>query len=88
MSLLSIDITQPKILPLWGDIPAPPRYEPAEEPPTQEEIGYSTIVAINPLIEELLQELQPVSIYTGKPIRKVKLSQDIINRINTINTVI
>lgn len=81
MSLLSIDITQPKILPLWGDIPAP---QPAEEPPTQEEIAYSIIVAINPLIEEL----QPVSIYTGKPIRKVKLPQDIINRINKINTVI
>lgn len=84
MSLLSIDITQPKILPLWGDIPAPQKTEPAEEPPTQEEIAYSIIVAINPLIEEL----EPVSIYTGKPIRKVKLPQDIINRINKINTVI
>lgn len=79
---LFYDINQPKILPLWEDIPAPP--EPAEEPPTQEEIGYSIIVAINPLIEEL----EPVSIYTGKPIRKVKLPQDIIDRINKLNTVI
>jgi hypothetical protein len=85
MSLLSVDITQPKILSLWEDIPAP---QPAEEPPTLEEIGYSTIVAINPLIEELLQELQPVSIYTGKPIRKVKLPQDITDRINKVNIVI
>ena len=70
MSLLSVDITQPKILSLWEDIPAP---QPAEEPPTLEEIGYSTIVAINPLIEELVERLYLVSIKTGERIKKVEL---------------
>jgi hypothetical protein len=86
MSLLSVDITKVKRISLELVLKPTSEDKPIQVdiPPTAEEIAYSKLVAINPLIEELLQELQPVSIYTGKPIRKVKLPQDIIDKINRV----
>jgi len=83
MSLLSIDITKVKRLSL-GEVklPAPElRVEPitpilVERPPTNEEIVYSKLVAINPLLEELVERLDLVSIKTGDRIKKVELKQD------------
>jgi hypothetical protein len=84
MSLLSIDITKVKRLSL-REVKLPTterRVEPitpilVERPPTDEEIVYSKLVAINPLIEELVERLQLVSINTGKRIKKVELREDI-----------
>ena len=60
MSLLSTDITKVKRLSLREvKLPAPElRVEPitpilVERPPSDEEIAYNKLVAINPLIEEL-----------------------------------
>ena len=68
MSLLSTDIAKVKRLSLREvKLPAPEiRVEPitpilVERPPTDEEIAYSKLVAINPLIEELVERLDPVS---------------------------
>jgi hypothetical protein len=84
MSLLSIDITKVKRLPLREvKLPAPElRVEPitpilVERPPSDEEIAYSKLVAINPLIEELVERLDLVSIKTGERIKKVELKEDI-----------
>jgi hypothetical protein len=84
MSLLSTDITKVKRLSLREvKLPAPElRVEPitpilVERPPTDEEIAYSKLVAINPLIEELVERLDLVSIKTGERIRKVELREDI-----------
>jgi len=84
MSLLSIDITKVKRLSLKEvKLPAPERrVEPitpilVERPPTVEEIVYSKLVAINPLIEELVERLDLVSIKTGERIKKVELREDI-----------
>ena len=84
MSLLSIDITKVKRLSLSQvKLPAPKiKVEPitpilVERPPSDEEIAYSKLVAINPLIEELVERLQLVSINTGKRIKKVELREDI-----------
>jgi len=82
MSLLSIDITKVK-RPSLRDVklPAPePRVEPVtlnktEPPPTAEEIAYSRIVAINPLVEELVKGLNLVSCKTGQIIEKIDLKQ-------------
>jgi hypothetical protein len=82
MSLLSIDITRVKRLSL-RDIKLPPserRVDPitpilVERP---EEIVYSKLVAINPLVEDLVERLSLVSITTGQRIKKVKLREDII----------
>lgn len=41
--------------------------------PTEEEIIYSKLVAINPLIEELVECLDLVSINTGERIKKIDL---------------
>ena len=82
MSLLSIDITKARKLSLG--LPAPGgRLGPTnplqlESPPTEEEITYSTFVAINPLIEELVERLDLVSTKTTERIKKVGV-------INTIN---
>jgi len=46
-----------------------------ERPPTDEEIAYSKLVAINPLIEELVERLDLVSTITGERIKKVELSE-------------
>lgn len=84
MSLLSTDITKVKRLSLREvKLPAPElRVEPitpilVERPPTDEEIAYSKLVAINPLIEELVERLDLVSIKTAERIRKVELREDI-----------
>lgn len=84
MSLLSTDIAKVKRLSL-REVKLPTterRVEPitpiqVERPPTAEEIAYSRLVAINPLIEELVERLDLVSITTGERIRKVELREDI-----------
>lgn len=84
MSLLSTDITKVKRLSLREvKLPTTERkVEPitpilVERPPTNEEIAYSRLVAINPLIEELVERLDLVSITTGERIKKVELREDI-----------
>jgi hypothetical protein len=83
LSLLSTDITKVKRLSLKEiRLPAPEVVEPitpilVETPPTEEEIVYSKLVAKNPLIEELVERLDLVSIKTGKRIRKVELIESI-----------
>ena len=84
MSLLSTDITKVKRLSLReAKLPTPElRVEPitpilVERPPSDEEIAYSKLVAINPLIEELVERLDLVSIKTGERIKKVELREDI-----------
>ena len=84
MSLLSTDITKVKRLSLREiKLPAPElRVEPitpilVERPPSDEEIAYSKLVSINPLIEELVERLDLVSIKTGERIKKVELREDI-----------
>lgn len=84
MSLLSTNITKRKRLSLREvKLPAPKvKVEPTlniliNRPPTDEEIAYSKLVAINPLIEELVERLDLVSITTGKRIKKVELREDI-----------
>jgi len=83
MSLLSTDITKLKRLSLKDvKLPAPElRVEPVtplqvERPPTPEEIIYSNMIAINPLLEELVECLDLVSIKTGERIRKVELRRE------------
>jgi hypothetical protein len=85
MSLLSIDIFKVKRLSLKEiKLPAPEiKVETitpllVERPPTEEDITYSKLVAINPLLEELVKSLDLVSIKTGERINKVSL----VNRIN------
>jgi len=82
MGLLSIDITKGKRLSLRDvKLPAPElRVEPViikkiETPPTAEEIAYSRMVAINPLVEELVKGLDLVSCKTGQIIEKIDLKQ-------------
>jgi len=84
MSLLSTDITKVKRLSLREvKLPTPElRVEPitpilVERPPSDEEIAYSKLVAINPLIEELVERLDLVSIKTGERIKKVELREDL-----------
>ena len=84
MSLLSTDIIKVKRLSLKEvKLPAPElRVEPitpilVERPPSDEEIAYSKLVAINPIIEELVERLDLVSIKTGERIKKVELREDI-----------
>lgn len=84
MNLLSTNITKRKRLSLREvKLPAPKvKVEPTlniliNRPPTDEEIAYSKLVAINPLIEELVERLDLVSITTGKRIKKVELREDI-----------
>ena len=84
MSLLSTDITKVKRLSL-REVKLPTterRVEPitpilVERPPTDEEIAYSRLVTINPLIEELVERLDLVSKTTGERIKKVELRKDI-----------
>lgn len=84
MSLLSTDIAKVKRLSLREvKLPTTERkVEPitpilVERPPTNEEIAYSRLVAINPLIKELVERLDLVSITTGERIKKVELREDI-----------
>jgi hypothetical protein len=75
MSLLSTDITKVKRLSL-GKIKLPAK-ERIKDPinrkstPTEEELIYSKLVAINPLLEDLVERLNLVSINTGRRIKKV-----------------
>jgi hypothetical protein len=84
MSLLSTDITKVKRLSLRDvKLPAPElRKKPItpillERPPSDEEIYFSKLIAINPLIEELVKRLDLVSTKTGERIKKVELREDI-----------
>ena len=82
MSLLSTDITKVKRLSL-REVKIPTterRVEPVnptlvERPPTGEEIAYSKLIAINPLIEDLVEGLDLVSCKTGQIIEKIDLKQ-------------
>ncbi len=82
MSLLNVDIAKVKRLSI-REVKLPTterRVEPitpimVEGPPTDEEIAYSKLVAINPLIEELVERLDLVSITTGERIKKVELPE-------------
>jgi len=81
MSLLSTDITKVKRLSLREvKLPAleidPITPIQVERPPSEEEIAYSKLVAINPLIEELVDSLDLVSIKTVERIRKVELRDE------------
>jgi hypothetical protein len=83
MSLLSTDISKSKRLSL-REIKLPTterKLEPIapliKRPPTVEDIAYSKLVAINPLIKELVERLDLVSIKTGERIKKVELIEDI-----------
>ena len=83
MSLLSTDIAKVKRLSLREvKLPTTERkVEPitpilVERPPTDEEIAYSKLVAINPLIEELVERLDLVSITTGERINKVEVKEE------------
>jgi hypothetical protein len=83
MSLLSTDITKVKRLSLREvKLPAPElRVEPitpilVEVHPTDEEVIYSRFVAINPLLEDLVDSLDLVSITTGERIRKIELREE------------
>ena len=80
MRLLSTDISKVKRLSLREvKLPAP-EVEPitikVERPPTEEEIAYSKLVAINPLVEELVKRLDLVSITTGERINKVEVKEE------------
>lgn len=82
MSLLSTDIAKVKRLSL-REVKLPTterRVEPitpimVERPPTDEEIAYSRLVAINPYLEELVESLDLVSTITGERIKKVELPE-------------
>jgi hypothetical protein len=80
MGLSSIDITKVKRLSLKEvKLPAPERrVEPTplvkvERPPTNEEIIYSKLVALYPILEEAVERFDLVSISTGERIKKVAL---------------
>ena len=83
MSLLSVDITKVKRLSLKEVKLLDPelRVDPitptqVERPPSREEIIYSKLVAKNPLIEELVERLDLVSIDTWERIKKVDIKPD------------
>lgn len=75
MSLLSTDLRTVKKLSLKGvRLPIKDKEpEPTIYPPSPEEISYSKLVAINPLIEELVDRLNLVSNITGERIKKVDI---------------
>jgi hypothetical protein len=75
MSLLSTDLSKVKKLSLKGvRLPIKDKEpEPTIYPPSPDEISYSKLVAINPLIEELVDRLNLVSNITGERIKKVDI---------------
>lgn len=78
MSLLSTDITKVQRLSLREvKLPTTERRVNTpilvDRPPSNEERVYSKLVAINPLIEELVERLDLVSIKTGERIKKIDL---------------
>ena len=84
MRLLSIDITKVKRLSLKEvklpakELKVGPITPPVEvqKPLSDEEIAYSKLVAINPLIEDLVERLNLVSIKTGDRIKIVEVKED------------
>jgi hypothetical protein len=82
MSLLSIDITKSNRLSFKEVTLSPPEEAPEPvqtisiaEPPKIEDIAYTRLVAINPLIEELVETLDLVSYKTGERIKKLDLKE-------------
>jgi hypothetical protein len=75
MSLLSTDLRTVKKLSLKGvRLPIKDKEpEPTIYPPSPEEKAYSKLVAINPLIEELVDRFDLVSNTTGERINKVNI---------------
>jgi hypothetical protein len=78
MSLLSTDITKVQRLSLREvKLPTTERRVNTpilvDRPPSNEEIVYSKLAAINPLIEELVERLDLVSIKTGERLKKVDI---------------
>jgi hypothetical protein len=75
MSLLTTDLSKVKKLSLKGvRLPIKDKEpELTNYPPSPEEISYSKLVAINPLIEELVDRLNLVSNITGERIKKVDI---------------
>lgn len=81
MSLLSVDISKVK-RPSLSEVklPAPetrtelPAPAPLPAPASAEDIAYSKLVEVNPLVELLVDRFRLVSPATGKPLRKVELS--------------
>jgi hypothetical protein len=75
MSLLSTDLRTVKKLSLKGvRLPIKDKEpEPTIYPPSPEEISYSKLVAINPLIEELVDRFDLVSNITGERIKIVDI---------------
>jgi hypothetical protein len=51
--------------------PEPVEPLPEDKPPTAEEIAYSNLVAMYPMVEYLVERLNLVSCSTGEKIRKV-----------------
>lgn len=74
MDLLSVDIAKVKRLPLLeAKVTAPEiKVEPIDRPNTKEERAYSRLIAINPLIEDLVKGLDLVSSRTGERIKKTE----------------
>jgi hypothetical protein len=72
MSLRSVDITKVKKLSLGEVRLQAPEVAPEptviKKPPTEEEIAYRSLLAINPLLQELVNRLNLVSEITGEPI--------------------
>jgi hypothetical protein len=82
MSLRTVDLTKLKRLSLREvKLPTPElRVDPPillERPPTAEEITYSKLITINPLLEELVDRLDLISNTTGERIKKVELITEI-----------
>jgi len=81
MSLLSANIPKVKRLPPLGvKIPAKEErpVEPVTAPlrPSDEEVGYNTILARNPSLEALVEALDLVSCKTGERIKRVAVPED------------
>jgi hypothetical protein len=84
MSLRTVDLTKLKRLSLREvKLPTPERkVDPitptlVERPLTAEELTYSKLITINPLIEELVDRLDLISNTTGERIKKVELITEI-----------
>jgi len=78
MGLLTIDITKVKRLSIKDvkpPLPIAPEPEMEVVEPTPEDIAFTAMAAINPLLEELVDRLSLVSSRTGEPLRKAKNAQ-------------
>lgn len=74
MSLLSVDITKAKKLPLKKVklSQEEEKAEPSVAPYTEEEQIYTELIKVNPLVEDLVKQFNLVSDKTGEPLRKVE----------------